>query len=143
MLHLYEQQYSLNSFDILRSLRHDRSTIDQDIWFSSALGINCHLVSCTYERSRNINDLPESKISFANEAQFLCISKKSFEFISETIFIQKQQIVDISCFRSNFILEGNLLAPFQEENWLRKSLQIGDQFFYITEVSFARIIKEM
>ena len=108
--------------------------MQQDGWFSDALGIPCHLVSCSYDRNCKVNEHSQSKLSFVNEEQFLCISKRSFELLREQIWSDKQQKIDLLRFRGNLVIDDNLLIPFEEETWVNRTLQIGDQYFHVKAV---------
>ena len=121
-------------FLILRSFSNVDFNRKYDEWFSEALGVSCHLVSCSYDRTSKLADFPDSTISFANEAQFLCISKKSFEMLNETLLAQKKPQIDLQRFRGNLVIDDTHLIPFEEEKWPGKTLRIGDQYFYVTEV---------
>lgn len=116
------------------------SDTDNDKWFSAALGMPCRLVSCSYDRHRNINEFPNSIISFTNEAQFLCISKRSFDMINDKLIAEKKVQIELSRFRGNFVFDDNLLIPFEEEGWVNRILVIGYQYFYIIAVKILNFL---
>jgi hypothetical protein len=56
--------------------------------------------------------------------------------INDQLLFDSKPEIDLSRFRANFIIDDNMLIPFEEENWVNKTLQIGDQYFYVTQVFF-------
>ena len=107
----------------------------EDAWFSKALGAPCHLVAYLDVRSA-IPDTFKGSVSFSSESQFLCLVNTSFEYLKEMILKERGKIIHIESFRGNLTIEGMDIDPFAEQEWIGKSLTIGDQTFHVSNVSF-------
>lgn len=118
-------------------------------WFTQALGTACTLVR-KEPSSRQVRlsggpcDLQTCKeareLSFANEGQFLLISRASVDDLNHrasssiqsttkkraALHAQKMQ-VDVMRFRPNFVISGGL--AFEEDSW--QSLYLGDEKFIV------------
>ena len=104
-------------------------------WFSEVLGTQCTLVrKCPTKLRRTHNrcipkqtdgSQPEemhcggdSRIAFANEAQFLLVSEASVDDLNTKLAERQAGLqVDARRFRPNFIVKGGI--PFQEDVWIR------------------------
>ncbi|KAJ1918562.1 hypothetical protein IWQ60_007459 [Tieghemiomyces parasiticus] len=120
-----------------------------DSWFSSVLGFPCHLVRQDTPTRRTdsstIPTAPGSALLFANDSPFLVVSEASTTETArwiaeraaggsmETIGSRAKPLT-AARFRSNLVVGGAGLAPFEEDRWT--GLQVGGQFF---EVSSATI----
>jgi uncharacterized protein YcbX len=60
--------------------------------------------------------------------------------INDKLQAEAKPEIDLSRFRANFVIDDNMLIPFEEEEWVNRTLQIGDQYFYVTEVFFDILI---
>lgn len=106
----------------------------EDEWFSIALGAPCQLVSYLDIRSA-IPDTFKGSISFSSESQFLCLFNTSFNHLKDIILKERGKIINIDSFRGNLTIDLLDHEPFQEQNWVSKSLKIGNQTFHVTNVS--------
>ncbi|XP_075212171.1 molybdenum cofactor sulfurase isoform X2 [Lycorma delicatula] len=85
--------------------------------------------------SENINEallFPSPKLSLSNQAQFLLINMATINWLADRL------PPDADCdkgnllfrFRSNFVIDGQSLKPFAEQNWTK--VQIGSKYFKVT-----------
>jgi len=123
-------------------------------WFSKYLGVQVHLVRVSETDTRHIKYKDEhllpsttmqngeqqnlnnsenyqySKVAFANESQYLLVSKSSLESLIEKIPNQDAHNVLIDRFRGNFIINGS--EPYVEDSWCK--IAIHDQIFEIVKL---------
>jgi len=71
-----------------------------------------------------------TKKNFANESAFLMISSSSARFLRLNSSHPSQNFDD-TCFRANITLSGDLLPPFEEDNWAGHNLDIGGLCFQV------------
>ncbi|KAF0738799.1 hypothetical protein Ae201684_005411 [Aphanomyces euteiches] len=96
-------------------------------WFTCVLGRPCNLVRVIPDKVRpsgaklRHNASGKSSIGFANEAQYLLISRESVEGLNSKL----DEKVSDDVFRANIIVEG--CSPHEEDNW--QEIQIGDHNF--------------
>ncbi|CAK7355477.1 unnamed protein product [Dovyalis caffra] len=114
---------------------------DVDLWFSHAVGCPCTLLrssssqnySCLNEdRSRNLCRDVESRLNFANEAQFLLISEESVSDLNNRLSLNAQKgtrgtavPVNPMRFRPNLVASGG--EPYAEDGW--RNIKIGNKNF--------------
>ncbi|XP_057988840.1 molybdenum cofactor sulfurase isoform X1 [Hevea brasiliensis] len=115
---------------------------DVNLWFSNAVGRPCTLLRCSSSKGyvcRNENRAMsmcrdvESRLSFANEAQFLLISEESISDLNNRLSqtdVQKgthgtSLQVNPMRFRPNLVISGG--EPYAEDGW--RSLKIGNKSF--------------
>ncbi|KAF2317666.1 hypothetical protein GH714_039504 [Hevea brasiliensis] len=114
---------------------------DVNLWFSNAVGRPCTLLRCFSSKGyvcRNENRAMsmcrdvESRLSFANEAQFLLISEESISDLNNRLSQNVQKgtqgtslQVNPMRFRPNLVISGG--EPYAEDGW--RSLKIGNKSF--------------
>ncbi|KAI8899631.1 pyridoxal phosphate-dependent transferase [Globomyces pollinis-pini] len=97
-------------------------------WFSEFLQQPCVLVSMESKLSFKTS----SQTSFVNTSQFLLISNTSLDVLKEEIpNSSPKSHVSSGSFRANFIFDGE--TPFEEENWVDSTVQIGDIIFKVVD----------
>ncbi|KAK9004716.1 hypothetical protein V6N11_042174 [Hibiscus sabdariffa] len=128
--YLHNQRYEVQCYE---------NEINQ--WFSDAVGQPCTLVRCCqseYYCSLNNNrsvgmcrDV-DSRVNFANEAQFLLISEESVSDLNNRLSSNTKKFsgngtpcVNPMRFRPNLIISG--AEPYAEDGW--RNLRIGNTYF--------------
>ncbi|CAG9323778.1 unnamed protein product [Blepharisma stoltei] len=90
-------------------------------WLSHVFNAQYRLIRLA--RGRQLNQHPdfknvlpdEFKLNFASKAQFLIISKESFEAFHRTLSKEKQEDVNMANFRPSIVVEN--CSSFYEDNW--------------------------
>ncbi|XP_011012124.1 PREDICTED: molybdenum cofactor sulfurase isoform X2 [Populus euphratica] len=115
---------------------------DVDLWFSHAVGHPCSLLRCCSsknysslkkDKSRNLCRDVESRLNFANEAQFLLISEESVSDLNNRLSLIDAQKgtrgtsvkINPMRFRPNLVVYGG--EPYAEDGWL--NIKIGNKNF--------------
>ncbi|KHG03032.1 Molybdenum cofactor sulfurase -like protein [Gossypium arboreum] len=127
----------------LQSQRYEVQCYENEInqWFSDAVGQPCTLVRCCQSeycfslnknRSMGMCRDVNSKVNFANEAQFLLISEESVSDLNNRLCSKTQKLscgappnVNPMRFRPNLVISGG--EPYAEDGW--RNLRIGNTYF--------------
>lgn len=131
-MNVYGQRYEVMSYDD-----------EVNMWFTEAISHPCTFVRCSSPKKRSCMNKGDregqcrdyqSKLAFANEAQFLLISEGSVNDLSSRLNSNCQKdnsgfgqpmLIDAMRFRPNLVISG--ANPYIEDSW--KSLQIGKARF--------------
>ncbi|KAG8653142.1 molybdenum cofactor sulfurase isoform X2 [Manihot esculenta] len=111
---------------------------DVNLWFSNAVGRPCTLLRYSSSkdtcknRAMNMCRDVQSRLSFANEAQFLLISEESVSDLNNRLSLNVRKgthetplQVNPMRFRPNLVISGG--EPYAEDGW--RSLKIGSKSF--------------
>ncbi|XP_040942716.1 molybdenum cofactor sulfurase isoform X4 [Gossypium hirsutum] len=127
----------------LQNQRYEVQCYENEInqWFSDAVGQPCTLVRCCQSeycfslnknRSMGMCRDVNSKVNFANEAQFLLISEESVSDLNNRLCSKTQKLscgappnVNPMRFRPNLVISGG--EPYAEDGW--RNLRIGNTYF--------------
>ncbi|XWS10763.1 hypothetical protein CRYUN_Cryun38cG0025700 [Craigia yunnanensis] len=127
----------------LHSQRYEVQCYAKEInqWFSNAVGQPCTLVQCCHSqycfslsknRSMGMCRDVDSRVNFANEAQFLLISEESVSDLNNRLCSNTQKhsggappYVNPTRFRPNLVISGG--EPYAEDGW--RNLKIGKTYF--------------
>ncbi|OMO53429.1 Aminotransferase, class V/Cysteine desulfurase [Corchorus olitorius] len=129
-IYLHTQRYEVQCYE---------NEINQ--WFSNAVGQPCTLVRCgdsqhfcslSKDRSTGMCRDKDSKVNFANEAQFLLISEESVSDLNNRLCSNTEKrsggaplYVNPMRFRPNLVISGG--KPYSEDGW--RNLKIGNARF--------------
>ena len=98
------------------SCQAQRAGAEHDQWFSSVLGIECHLVLCPTDLNRRVEGKGEL-FRFQKTFPIHLATDASLEDLNERLEVK----VSMNRFRPNLILSGT--TPFEDDKW--KRIQIG------------------
>ncbi|XP_022717462.1 molybdenum cofactor sulfurase-like isoform X3 [Durio zibethinus] len=144
LIFIYEQQYgNMHKCETLFKKRYEVQCYENEInqWFSNAVGQPCTLVRCCHSqyylslnknRSMGMCRDVDSRMNFANEAQFLLISEESVSDLNDRLCSNTQKLsggaplyVKPMRFRPNLVISGG--EPYAEDGW--RNLKIGNTYF--------------
>ena len=116
------------------------------VWLTSLLGRTCRLVRQSPQQKRsskrrqnrtpNEQELPSPPLSLANKAQYLLLAQGSMEQLLQEVRRKQPHWTTMdssrlaSRFRANFVVSGDEMEPYSEENW--KEIRVGSHLFQVS-----------
>ncbi|KAJ3045695.1 hypothetical protein HDV00_007821 [Rhizophlyctis rosea] len=125
--------------DCVKTTSSTNTTIST--YLSTYLGLPCRLVRAaneTHPRTSRLHrstycvdppPLSNAAVGFANESQYLVISRPSIRHLSGLIPGQMGEL-DVTRFRANIVVDGDL-EPYEEDGWKGRRLGIGEGEFQV------------